>query len=130
MLTDGQRLGGLNGLAPTVQNYGVGLTVTFPVMDRFAIGEQEVDAIGQYPRRPSAILSLITTQLQAQFDTALATLTGARRVAANTPVEVSSARAALQQATARYRAGWLRSMMSRRRSACWFRRRSTTRWHA
>ncbi len=47
----------------------------------------------------------IETGLQAQFNVAIATLKGAREVAANTPVEVSAARAALDQATARYRAG-------------------------
>ena len=54
METDGARLGGLNGLAPTTQNYGLGLTVTFPVMDRFAIREQEAVQVGQYPRRAGA----------------------------------------------------------------------------
>ena len=48
---------------------------------------------------------MIAANLQAQFNAALATLTGARRVAANTPIEVSSARTALQQATARYQSG-------------------------
>ena len=48
---------------------------------------------------------VIATNLQAQFNTALATLVGARRVAGNTPVEVASARTALQQATARYQSG-------------------------
>jgi outer membrane protein len=104
MLTDGGRLGGLNGLAPTVENYGVGLTVTFPVMDKFAIREQEAMQSATL-RAGQAQYSLIATNLQAQFDTALATLTGARRVAANTPVEVSSARVAVQQATARYQSG-------------------------
>ena len=35
----------------------------------------------------------------------MATLSGARRIAANTPVQVSAARNATQQATARYEAG-------------------------
>ncbi len=35
MLTDGSRLGGLNGLAPTTPNFGVGLTVNFPFMVSF-----------------------------------------------------------------------------------------------
>ena len=104
MLTDGARLGGLNGLAPTVQNYGIGLTVTFPVMDKFAIREQEAMQASTI-RAGQAQYSLITTNVQAQFDTALAMLTGARRVAVNTPIEVSSARTALQQATARYQSG-------------------------
>ncbi len=48
---------------------------------------------------------MIATNLQAQFNAALATLAGARRVAANTPVEVSSAQTALEQAKARYQSG-------------------------
>lgn len=104
LLNDGARLGGLNGLAPTTQNYGAGLTVTFPVMDRFAIREQE--AIESANIRAGQAQSMaISANLQARFNMALATLTGARRVAANTPVEVSSAQAALKQATARYRSG-------------------------
>jgi outer membrane protein len=104
MEEDGTRLGGLNGLAPTVQNYGVGLTVTFPVMDRFAIHEQEI-AQSANIRAGQARYQVITANLQAQFNAARATLAGARRVAANTPVEVSSARTALDQATARYKSG-------------------------
>ncbi|MGA3043753.1 MAG: TolC family protein, partial [Bryobacteraceae bacterium] len=84
---DGARLGGFNGLAPTVQNYGLGLTVTFPVMDRFAIREQETAQAANI-RASQAQYQLIAANLQAQFNAALATLAGARQVAANTPVEV------------------------------------------
>lgn len=104
MLTDGGRLGGWNGLAPSVQNYSVGLTVTFPVMDKFAIREQEAIQAATI-RSGQAQYSLISSTVETQFDIALATLTGARRVAANTPVEVSSAQTALRQATARYQSG-------------------------
>ncbi len=104
MLTDGTRLGALNGLAPTTQNYGVGLTVTFPAMDRFAIREQEAIESANI-RAGQAQSQVIAANLEAQFNTALATLTGARRVAANTPIEVSSSRTALQQASARYQSG-------------------------
>jgi outer membrane protein TolC len=104
MLTDGARLGGLNGLAPTTQNYGLGFTVTFPAMDRFAIREQQAIAAAQV-RATEARSSVIATNLQARFDAAIAALAGALRVAEITPAEVSSARAALQQATARYQAG-------------------------
>ncbi|MGD1096310.1 MAG: TolC family protein [Bryobacteraceae bacterium] len=104
LVNDGARLGALNGLAPTTQNYGVGLTVTFPAMDRFAIREQEAMQSANI-RAGQAQSMVIAAQLQAQFNTALATLTGARRVAGITPVEVSSARTALQQATARYQSG-------------------------
>lgn len=104
MDTNGSRLGGWNGLAPTVQNYGIGITVTFPAMDRFAIRQQEAMQSATI-RAGQAEYSVITTSLQAQFDIALATLKGARAVAANTPAEVSAASVALQQATARYRSG-------------------------
>jgi len=104
VLTDGGRLGGLNGLAPTTQNYAAGLTVTFPVMDRFAIHEEEAMQSAGI-RAAQAQYATIAADLQARFNISLATLNGARRVAANTPVEVSSAQAALQQATARYQAG-------------------------
>jgi len=104
METNGSRMGGLNGLAPTVQNYGLGLTVTFPVMDRFAIHEQEAVQSANV-RVGQAQYQVIATNLLAQFNTALAILAGARRVAANTPVEISSARTAVQQATARYHSG-------------------------
>jgi outer membrane protein TolC len=102
--SDGSRLGGLNGLGPTIPNYGVGLTVTFPAMDRFSLREQEAIQTANV-RAGQAQYQVIAAKLQAQFDVAVATLAGARRVAANTPVQVSSARAALEQATARYQSG-------------------------
>jgi outer membrane protein TolC len=104
METDGARLGGGNGLAPTTQNYSVGLTVTFPFMDRFAVREQEAMQSANV-RAGRAQSQLIATNLQAKFNSAVAALRGARRVAAETPAVVDSARAALQQATARYQAG-------------------------
>lgn len=104
LATNGDRLGGFNGLGPTVQNYSVGLTVTFPVMDKFALREQEAMESANV-RAGQAQYAEITTKLQAQFDAAVASLKGARRVAASTPIEVSSARTALEQATARYQAG-------------------------
>jgi len=104
MLTNGSRLGGFNGLAPTVQDYAIGLTVTFPAMDRFTIREQEAMESANI-RAGEAQSQVIATNLEARFQAALATLTGARNVAASTPVEVSAARVALEQATARYQSG-------------------------
>jgi len=104
LVNNGTRLGGLNGLAPTTQNYGLGLTVTFPAMDRFALREEEAMQSANI-RAGQAQYRLIAANLQARFSAAQVTLAGARRVAGNTPVEVSSARTALQQATARYRSG-------------------------
>ena len=47
----------------------------------------------------------IATDLKAQWNGATAILHGAKSIAANTPVEVKAARAALDQATARYQSG-------------------------
>ena len=102
--TSGARMGGLNGLAPTYQNYALGLTVVFPFMDRFAVREQQAMQLANI-RAGRAQYQVVATNLATQFNTALATLTGARRVAASTLVEVSSARTAVQQAAARYRSG-------------------------
>jgi len=74
------------------------------VMDRFAIREEEAIEAANI-RAGQAQYRTIAANLQARFNAAQATLAGARRVAENTPVEVSSARTALQQATARYQAG-------------------------
>jgi outer membrane protein len=101
---DGRRLGGLNGLAPNVQDYAVGLTVSFPVMDLPAVQAREA-AQSATVRAQAARAQQIATDLRAQWNVAVATLRGARRIAANTPVQVAAARAALEQATARYRAG-------------------------
>jgi outer membrane protein TolC len=47
----------------------------------------------------------LIVDLRAQWNRAVAGLAGARRIAANTPVQVSAARSAVQQATARYQSG-------------------------
>jgi outer membrane protein len=102
--TNGSILGGVNGLAPTIQNFAVGFSVTFPVFDFAALQAREA-AQSATLRAQAARAQQIATDLKAQWNVAVARLEGARRIAANTPVEVSAARAAAQQATARYQAG-------------------------
>jgi len=102
--TNGARLGALNGLAPNYQNYAVGFSVNFPLMDLAALRAREAEQNATI-RSQAARSEQIAVELQAQWNRAVAGLNGARRVAANTPVEVSAAGAALQQATARYQAG-------------------------
>jgi outer membrane protein TolC len=102
--TDGTRLGGLNGLAPDTQNYALGFTVTFPIFDFASLHAREA-AQSATIRAENARYQQISTDLSAQWNAALATLSGSRAVAANTPVQVSSAGAAVQQSTARYQAG-------------------------
>jgi outer membrane protein len=102
--TSGNILGGASGLAPSVQNYALGFTVTFPVFDFAALQAREA-AQSATMRAQTARAQQIATDLKAQWNSAVATLRGARRIAANTPVQVTAARAAAQQATARYQAG-------------------------
>ncbi len=96
--------GGLNGLAPTTQEYAVGLTVTFPVFDRASIRAREAGQSATI-RAETARYRQIATDLKTRWNVAVATLGGARNVAANTPVQVAAARAITDQATARYQAG-------------------------
>ena len=102
--TNGDRLGGLNGLAPNVQNYALGFTVVFPILDLPAIHARRA-AQSAVIRAQAARSEQIATDLRAQWNRAVATLQGARRISANTPVQVAAARTATQQATARYQAG-------------------------
>ena len=102
--TSGRLLRGANGLAPNVQNYALGFTVSFSVFDLPAIRAREA-AQSANIRTQTARLQQIVTDLRAQWNRAVAALQGARRIAANTPLQVAAARAATQQATARYEAG-------------------------
>jgi len=102
--TNGVILGGLNGLAPTVQDYAIGFTVTFPVLDFVSIQAREA-AQSASVRAQKERAKQLAVDLRAQWNGAVAQLRGARRIAANTPIQVAAARAALQQATARYQSG-------------------------
>lgn len=100
----GTNLGGLNGLAPNYQNYALGFSVTFSAMDVYATRAKEAGQSAAM-RTEKARYQQIVTDLKSQWNAAVAGLEGARRVAANTPVQISAARAATDQATARYQAG-------------------------
>jgi outer membrane protein TolC len=101
---NGTILGGASGLAPNVQDYAVGFTVTFPIFDLASLRAKEAGQAATI-RAETARSQQIAVDLKARWNSAVATLTGARSVAANTPVQISAARAATDQATARYRAG-------------------------
>jgi outer membrane protein TolC len=101
---DGTSAGGLNGLAPDTQNYALGFTVTFPVFDFAAIRARQAGQAASV-RAETARYQQITTELTARRNAAAAALEGSRKIAANTPVVVSAATTANQQATARYQAG-------------------------
>lgn len=92
------------GLAPTTQNYALGITVNFAVLDYPAI-EARKAAQSATIRAQNARAQQIAVDLKAEWNAAVATVRGARRIAANAPIQISAARATVSQATARYQAG-------------------------
>jgi outer membrane protein len=103
-LPNGVTLGGLNGLGPSVQNWGLGFTATFPLFDLPSLRAREA-AQSANIRAESSRYDLVLTELTGKVNAAKASLEGARRVAANTPIQVEAARITERQATARYQAG-------------------------
>lgn len=88
----------------TGSNYALGLTVQFPVMDRASIRAKEAQTAAQI-RAEQARARQIAVEIKARWNAAVAMLDGARNIAKNTPVQVSAAKAATDQATARYQSG-------------------------
>ena len=103
-MPDGRILGAINGLGPNIQNWGLGMSVTFPLFERYSIrARKEIEQANE--RTESARYKQIRQEIEGQIERAKATLAGSRRVAANTPIVLESARTAEQLATARYKAG-------------------------
>ena len=97
-------LGGANGLAPTFYNWGLGFTATFNLTDTKVLAERKkIEAANERAER--AKLDLVRQSLDAGRKRAQAMLDGARQIERNVPVQLEAARAAEQQASARYRAG-------------------------
>jgi outer membrane protein TolC len=102
--TDGSVGGGASGLGPNFQNWAVGLNVAFPLLDRAALrAQRQREAEGA--RAEQERYRDLARQLEAEQEKAAARLATARRIAQSTPVQLASARAAEQQALARYQAG-------------------------
>jgi outer membrane protein TolC len=101
---DGSTGGPLTGIGPNIENWAVGMTVTFPIMELPSLrARREIEkhhALAEAGRYDQLLLDL-----SAQQERAMAALSAARRIAAQTPVQLQAAHDAEQQATARYRAG-------------------------
>jgi outer membrane protein len=96
--------GGTEGLGPDRSNWAVGLTVTFPVLDIFAIRSRKaVESANE--RAEAARYDQTLQDLTGQLRKAQASLEGAREVAENTPVELDAARTTENQQRSRYQAG-------------------------
>lgn len=93
-----------DGLSPNVPNWGVGLAVTWPVLDIFAQRARRRIAATD-TADAGAHRAEIELEVNSQLETAQAILDGARRIAVNTPIALAAARAAEEQATARFHSG-------------------------
>lgn len=93
-----------SGLVPDVPNWAAGATITWSVFDIPAIRARARAATATYT---AAVARRDETQLaiSGQLASASAVLEGARRVAQQTAPALASARAAEQQASARFRTG-------------------------
>jgi outer membrane protein len=99
----GVDLGSMTGVVPDTPNYAVGLIVTWPLLNWPSIAARSRAADARtaeaVARRDDVALAVTGEVARAR-----AMLDGARRVARNTPVALTAARAAEAQAVARYRA--------------------------
>jgi outer membrane protein TolC len=102
--TNGDRLGGANGLAPNYGNYAVGVNITFPFMEFASIQAREASQAALV-RAAAANEQLVDRTLKEQFVRAKAEMQASRAIAENTPTELKAAQTAFAQATARYKAG-------------------------
>ncbi len=101
---DGSTGNAASGLGPNTQNWAVGMTVTFPLADLPGLkARKEIEHANERAER--ARYDQLVQNFNGEIARARAILRGARRIAANMPVQLEAARQAEQQATARYKAG-------------------------
>lgn len=93
-----------NGLGLDVANWAVGVTVSFPVLEGFAVNaRRRVEAqneIAERARHEQAIQTVMTQSTRAH-----ALMTAATEIARNTPLELKAATDAESRARARYASG-------------------------
>jgi outer membrane protein TolC len=101
---NGRFPGGIAGLAPDTFNWAAGVQVTFSAFDYFGLREQkkvqQANVQAEHARYSQSIDDVSVAVEQAR-----AALTGARQIAANTPLELTAARTSEQQQQAQYRSG-------------------------
>src|SRR5207245_7188770 len=97
-------LPGANGLGLERYNWAVGMTVTFPLFDFASLhARKQIEAANE--RREAARYDQAVQDLTGQLEKARAAWEGARRIAENTSVQLTAARATESQSRARYQAG-------------------------
>lgn len=98
---NGQFPGGTAGLLPNTFNWAAGVQVTFSVFDYFGLREQRKVQQANI-QAEQARYNQVSDEISVAVAQARATLAGARRIAANTPIELAAAQASEQQQQARY----------------------------
>ncbi len=101
---DGTLQGGANGMGPNRENWAVGITAIFPIMDIFSIRAKKQVAEANL-KAQQATYQQTVQELSSQVEQARIGEDGARKVAQNTPLEVQAARDSESQARARYQSG-------------------------
>jgi outer membrane protein TolC len=93
-----------SGLGPNIYNWGIGFTMTFPIMDLPGLRvKKEIESTRT--RTEQARMEQLMRDLEAQRARAQAQYEGSLLMAANTPLQLKATREALEQVTARYKAG-------------------------
>lgn len=101
---NGQLLGGVNGLGPNVQNWGIGFTANFPLLELPSLRARR-EAESARINAEQARLEQTQVELTGRRNAANVAIEGARRIAETTPLQVAAANAALSQQRARFDAG-------------------------
>jgi outer membrane protein len=97
-------IGGVNGLALTTSNWAVGFNVTFPLLDAPVLHQRQALEIAR-AQDASARYDQVVQDLSADLARAQAVLAAAQRLASLAPAQLDAARAAEEQARARYDSG-------------------------
>lgn len=101
---DGTTGGAVAGIGPNIQNWAVGMTVTFPALELPSLkARKEVER--HRHEAEVARFAQLRLDVDSRIARASATFEASRRIAEQTPLQCESARAAERQARARYEAG-------------------------
>jgi outer membrane protein len=96
--------GGTRDFSLDTPNWAAGVTATFPLLDWFSVRERaRIEAHNE--RAEQATYDRLVRELSSRSEQARAEMDGARRVAENTPIQLTATRTLEQQARARYDAG-------------------------
>lgn len=103
-LPNGAFQGGASGLFPTTANFAVGMTVTFPAFDIFSLRARRRVEVGNEAVE-KARLDQAVEGLKGQYARGRALITGALRIAQETPNQLKAAQQAEALTRERYKYG-------------------------